>query len=264
MRSSPKPFAKRSLGQNFLVDASAIERIVRALDPKPEDTVIEIGPGRGALTEKLVESSGTVYALELDTELSRLLREKFASRPSVHIIEADALQVDFAEIAAGRKLRLVSNLPYNVSTAILQRLFSFSREFEDCILMFQREVVDRITAAPGSKHRGYLSVLTQAYFRVDKLFDVPPNAFRPVPKVWSSVIVCVPRTDIVFDHAKLEAIISLSFSQKRKTIFNNLRQTYPDAESLLSSAGIDPQRRAETLTLEEWLRLVNAADATLA
>jgi len=263
MRSRHQPFAKRSLGQNFLVDSSVIDRIVRALDPKIEDTVVEIGPGRGALTEKLVERAGTVHALELDTELSRLLREKFSGLPTVHILETDALFVDFSKIAEGRKLRLVANLPYNVSTAILQRLFSFAGDLEDCVLMFQREVVDRITAAPGSKDRGYLSVLAQAYFTVDKLFDVPPNAFRPVPKVWSSVVRCVPRTDVKFDHEKLEAILSLSFSQKRKTISNNLKQRYADAETFLSHAEIDPQRRAETLTLEEWLRLIDSAGPTL-
>jgi 16S rRNA (adenine1518-N6/adenine1519-N6)-dimethyltransferase len=263
MRSSHRPFAKRSLGQNFLVDGTVIDRIVRALDPKFEDTVVEIGPGRGALTEKLVTRAGTIYALELDTELSRLLREKFSERPNVHVIETDALEVDFSAIAVGRKLRLVANLPYNVSTAILQRLFSFADNFEDCVLMFQREVVDRIRAAPGSKDRGYLSVLAQAYFTVDKLFDVPPNAFKPVPKVWSSVVRCVPRTDVKFDHAKLEVILSLSFSQKRKTILNNLKQKYVDAETLLSNAGIDSQRRAETLTLDEWFTLANAAELHL-
>ena len=243
MRSRHQPFAKRSLGQNFLVDSYVIDRIVHALDPESDDIVVEIGPGRGALTEKLVESTGTVYALELDTELSRMLRDKFADRANVQVFEADALEVDFSAIAAGRKLRLVANLPYNVATAILQRLFSFAREFEDCVLMFQREVVDRITAAPGAKDRGYLSVLTQAYFIVYKLFDIPPNAFKPVPKVWSSVVRCVPRSDITFDHAKLEAIVSLSFSQKRKTILNNLKQRYPEAETILRNAGIDPRRR---------------------
>jgi 16S rRNA (adenine1518-N6/adenine1519-N6)-dimethyltransferase len=260
MRSHHHPFAKRSLGQNFLVDGSVITRIVQALDPKPDDVVIEIGPGRGALTERLVERAGIVYALELDTELSRLLRDRFAQRPNVHVVETDALETDFSALAAGRKLRLVANLPYNISTAILQRLFSFAAEFEDCILMFQREVVDRITAEPGSKERGYLSVLTQAYFVVEKLFDVPPNAFKPVPQVWSSVVRCRPRTGIAFDHPKLEAIVSLSFSQKRKTILNNLRQKYADAETILMRAGIDPKRRAETLTLDEWLSLIDAAD----
>jgi 16S rRNA (adenine1518-N6/adenine1519-N6)-dimethyltransferase len=255
------PFAKRSLGQNFLVDNTVVARIINALVPKPVDTIVEIGPGRGALTEGLVKSGATVYALELDTELARLLRSRFEGRTNVSIIEADALETDFSAIAQGRKLRLVANLPYNVSTAILQRLFSFSREFQDCVLMFQREVVDRITAAPATKDRGYLSVLAQAYFVVERLFDVPPNSFKPVPKVWSSVVRCVPRSDIVFDHSKLEALVGLSFSQKRKTILNNLKQKYPDAEGLLREAKIDAQRRAETLTLDEWLSLVDASQS---
>jgi 16S rRNA (adenine1518-N6/adenine1519-N6)-dimethyltransferase len=257
------PFAKRSLGQNYLVDDGVIRRIIQALAPTSEDTVVEIGPGRGALTEGIVERAGSVYALELDTELARLLRLKFSDRPNIQIVETDALSADFSAIAAGRKLRLVANLPYNVSTAILQRLFSFAHEFDDCVLMFQREVVDRITAAPGSKDRGYLSVLTQAYFVVEKLFDVSPNAFKPVPKVWSSVVRCVPRMDVEFDHSKLEAITSLAFSQKRKTILNNLKQKYADAEVLLTRAGIDPRRRAETLTVEEWITLTHAVDTHL-
>ena len=258
-----KTFAKKSLGQNFLEDQNVIEKILRAFDPKPEDRVLEIGPGRGALTERLIERSGSVYALEFDRDLAPLLAARFGGRENFTLVEGDALKIDFREIAGGRKLRLIANLPYNISTAILQRLFSCAAVFEDCLLMFQREVVERITAKPGTTDRGYLTVLAEAHFLVERLFDVPPTAFRPVPKVWSSVVRCVPRIDVVFDNAKLEAIVSLSFSQKRKTIFNNLKLKYADAEVLLSKAGIDPQRRAETLTLDEWLTLVDASGRSL-
>jgi len=254
-----QPFAKRSLGQNFLVDASVIAKIVGALDPGENDLVLEIGPGRGALTEKLIEKNAEIYAYELDTEFVRSLEEQFSGSPSVHIFEADALRIDFAEIAGGRKLKLVANLPYNVSTAILQRLFASADVFEKCVLMFQREVVDRVAAQPGAKERGFLSVLTQAYFDVEKLFDVPPTAFRPVPKVWSSVASLIPRPDRQFDVKALEAIVSASFAQKRKTIQNNLKNVLPDAEQTLVETGIDPKRRAETLTLDEWFRLSAAA-----
>ncbi len=261
---SKGPFAKRSLGQNFLVDQDVIEKILGALDPTRNDIILEIGPGRGALTEKLIETAAKVYALEFDRDLAPLLREKFAKHENFSLIEGDALKVDFGSLDRGdRKLRLIANLPYNISTAILQRLFSSTDIIEDCVLMFQREVVERITAAPATSDRGFLSVLAQAYFNVDRLFDVPPSAFRPSPKVWSSVVRCVPRSDLVFDHSQLEPIVSRSFSQRRKTIFNNLKQWYSDAEELLSNAGIDPKRRAETLTIDEWICLAAASKATL-
>ena len=256
---SRQTFAKRSLGQNFLIDQSVINKIIDALDLRENDVVVEIGPGRGALTEKLVEQGAEVRAFELDTELARLLNERFSDDPSVKILEADALNVDFSTIAEGQKLRLVANLPYNVSTAILQRLFAASQVFEECVLMFQREVVDRIAAPPGSKERGFISVLTQAYFEVERLFDVPPTAFRPVPKVWSSVARLTPRPDRPFDPKALQSIVGASFAQKRKTILNNLKTVLPDAGMVLSRSDIDPQRRAETLTLEEWFRLSSAA-----
>lgn len=258
-----QPFAKRSLGQNFLVDGSVITKIVDALVPGENDIVVEIGPGRGALTEKLAERKAEIYAFELDTELARSLTERFSDAPSVHILEADALQIDFTNISPGRKLKLVANLPYNVSTAILQRLFVSADVFEECVLMFQREVVDRIAAIPGSKERGFLSVLTQAYFDVEKLFDVPPTAFRPAPKVWSSVARLVPRSERPFDPQALEAIVSASFAQKRKTILNNLKNVLAHAEQVLAESKIDPMRRAETLTLDEWVRLSAVSEGKL-
>jgi 16S rRNA (adenine1518-N6/adenine1519-N6)-dimethyltransferase len=254
------PFAKKSLGQNFLEDRAVIEKLVGAFDPKPDDKVLEIGPGRGALTERLVERAGRVYALEFDRDLAPLLAERFIGRENFTLVEGDALKTDFREIADGEKLRLIANLPYNISTAILQRLFSSAVIFEDCLLMFQREVVERLTAKPGTTERGYLTVLAEAYFSIERLFDVPPTAFRPVPKVWSSVVRCVPRSGVSFDHATLEAIVSTSFSQKRKTILNNLKLKYANAEVLLSKSGIDPKRRAETLTVDEWLILANSSD----
>ena len=256
---SKRPFAKKSLGQNFLVDPSIIDRIVGAVGPGPDDVVVEIGPGHGALTELLAQRAGRLLAFELDTELSRVLAERFKENSAVEVIEADALSVNFDEVAGGTKLRLVANLPYNVSTAILQSLFASADVFRDCVLMFQREVVERIAAAPGSKDRGFLSVLTQAYFDVEKLFDVPPTAFRPVPKVWSSVARLVPRAERPFDHPTFEAIVSASFRQKRKTIFNNLKDVMPDAGPALQKCDIDPKRRAETLTLDEWFRLASVS-----
>jgi 16S rRNA (adenine1518-N6/adenine1519-N6)-dimethyltransferase len=247
------------LGQNFLIDNSVITKIIGGLELRGDELVVEIGPGRGALTEKLVERKIEIRALELDTGLAAELKERFSDDPSVEIFEADALNIDFAKLAGGRKLHLVANLPYNVSTAILQRLFATPDVFEKCVLMFQREVVDRIVAEPGTKDRGFLSVLTQAHFDVEKLFDVPPTAFRPVPKVWSSVARLTPRTDRPFDGAGLESLVSAAFAQRRKTILNNLKNVLEDAESILLQSGIDPKRRAETLTIDEWFRLSSAA-----
>ena len=253
------PFAKRSLGQNFLVDEGVIQNIVEAFAPTKSDAVLEIGPGRGALTAQLVERAERVYALEFDRHLARVLAERFAGRDSFALIEDDALHIDFAAIERdGRKLRLIANLPYNISTAILQRLFEYTDTFEDCVLMFQREVVDRITAAPGTKDRGYLTVLVEAYFQVERIFDVAPDAFRPAPKVWSSVVRLVPKTEVIPNASAFQSLLAAGFAQKRKTILNNLKIKYPDSEGLLLNSGIDPGRRAETLSLEEWQRLADA------
>ncbi len=251
------PFAKKSLGQNFLVDETVIRKIVEAVDPGETDILLEIGPGRGALTKELIERSGRVYALEFDRNLADLLRDKFADRDNFTILQDDALKIDYAAIAPGQSLRLVANLPYNVSTAILQRLFDYPNVFADCVLMFQREVVDRNIAPPGTKDRGYLTVMTEAYFDVEKLFDVSPSAFRPVPKVWSSVARLVPRAVRIENVDVFHDLVATGFAQKRKTILNNLRLKYPRAEKYLHLSGIDPTRRAETLTLEEWLCLCN-------
>ena len=179
-------YAKKSFGQNFLVDRNYIDKIIQALDPQAGEAIVEIGPGRGALTEQLVEKAGRVAAVELDKDLIKPLAEKFASHENFRLIEADALTVDFTELAQieadGSKLKLVANLPYYISTAILQKLIEHRAAFSQMILMFQREVVERITAAPGDSERGFLTVLTEAYLNTQKLFDVPPAAFRPAPK----------------------------------------------------------------------------------
>ncbi len=248
--------AKRSLGQNFLVDTGVVQRIIREFAPKTADIVIEIGPGRGALTEKLIGHVAAIHALEFDTRLTAALTERFAPDSSLTAIEGDALTFDFRQLVdEGQKLRLLANLPYNISTAILQRLCEFGPLFSDCTLMFQREVADRITAAPGTKDRGYLTLRTEANFDVVRLFDVPPEAFWPVPKVWSSVVRLTPAENHIEDEPMFLQVIATGFSQKRKTILNNLKPRYAEAAASLEAAGIDPRRRAETLLLEEWIRL---------
>ena len=264
--------AKRRFGQNFLVDRNVVDRIVTAVAPRPDETIVEIGSGQGALTARLLETTGRVVAIEFDRELVPFLRTKFARVANLDLLEADALTTDFRKaIAPESRARVVANLPYNIATAILQRLIEQRECLSEMVLMLQREVVDRLTAEPGSSDRGYLSVLVEAYCQAEKLFDVPPQAFRPAPKVWSTVVRLRVRPKIaaeVSDEALLWKIVSAGFAQRRKTILNNLRDAPESIQELLQErggasivlcdAGIPPLRRAETFTLEEWAFLVNA------
>ncbi len=273
--SSLLPHPSKRLGQNFLVNRHVIERIVAALNPTADETIIEIGPGRGALTAELIAAAGRVVAIEFDRNLAPLLRKNFAEFPNFKLVEADALITDFcAEMQPAEKSRLVANLPYNISTAILQRLIEQRKCFTEMLLMLQREVVERITAPAGSGERGYLSVLVEAYCEAHSLFDVSPGSFRPAPKVWSSVVRLIVRPKIpvdVQDEDLLWAIVSAGFAQRRKTILNNMRSAsaslqdlikrHGGASIILCRANVDLQRRAETLSLEEWSRIVRAVES---
>lgn len=274
---SPGVRAKKSLGQNFLVDESVIKKIVQAVDPRDGETIIEIGPGQGALTSSLVMTPSRVIAIELDRELAPLLKWKYRAFENFVIIEGDALVVDICEaIAPASSARLVANLPYNISTVILQRLLDQRACLSELTLMLQREVAARITALPSTSERGYLSVLVQAYAEIETLFDVPPTAFRPSPKVWSTVVRLKPRPQPVVDVEDddlLWRLVSTGFAQRRKTIFNNLRNAHSlfaggnidddlGVTRLLESSGIESKRRAETLTLEEWARLSRAIEVS--
>jgi 16S rRNA (adenine1518-N6/adenine1519-N6)-dimethyltransferase len=271
-KTTKQVFAKKSFGQNFLVDGSYIEKIIAELNPLPDETIIEIGPGRGALTRRLLDKAGKVIAIELDKDLIPVLQSEFGGQDNFQLIEADALAVDFSEITHAKRIKLVANLPYYISTAILQKLIKQRECFSELVLMLQREVVERITAEPGNSERGYLSVLVEAYTTAEKLFDVPPTAFRPVPKVWSSVV----RLEIIQNEDKklseiketaLLQVVSAGFAQKRKTIFNNLKnsppalqQMFTDAggiERVLAAAGVESKRRAETLTVDEWNQIAD-------
>lgn len=251
-RERNQTFAKKSLGQNFLVDPNYITRIVAAADPQAGETIVEIGPGRGAITTELVDAGARVVAIELDRDLASLLAGSFKGKNGFCVIEANAIKVDFAEILEGRRAKLVANLPYYISTAILQHLAEQRDNFVSLTLMFQKEVVHRITAPPGSSDRGYLTVLTQFAFSVEHLFDIPPTAFRPVPKVTSSVARFLPKPKPALNEDLLQILVSTAFAQKRKTILNNLKFRFPQAEKVLERSGIDPRRRAESLTLDEW------------
>ena len=259
--------AKRRLGQNFLAGSHFSKKIVESVRPMSDDIIIEIGPGHGALTGLLLESGAELTAIEIDADLIPLLHEKFGVYPNFHLVEADAMEMDFCRIVpAGSEARVVANLPYYVSTPILQRLIAHRHCLSDITVMLQREVVDRIIASPGSKDYGYLSVLMQYHCEVKRLFDVPPGAFRPVPKVYSSVIsmriLKVPRSTVDNEKLFLE-LIKILFAQRRKTILNNLKAGWPQVSksdetniaAALDQSEIESRRRAETLSIQEIARL---------
>ena len=263
------PYAKKSLGQNFLTDRNYIDRIVSSLNPQKGETIVEIGAGRGALTESIVRSGAKTLAIEIDRNLILILFDKFAEKENFHLIEKDALEIDFESLVAlqssPQKTKLVANLPYYISTAILQHLIQYRNSFSEMILMLQKEVVERIAAAPGNKERGFLTVLIQNYFAVETLFDVSPNAFRPVPKVRSAVIRFKARKDCMFNATEIKLfrdLVSCGFAQKRKTLRNNLKNIKGELEelivlkggviSLLEKAEIEPNIRAEALSVKKW------------
>lgn len=267
--------AKRSLGQNFLTGTHYPRRIVDSVPLQPGETVVEIGPGHGALTALLLDRGARVVAVELDSELIPSLRETFGSRPNFALIEADAMTIDLRQvIAPAAKARVVANLPYNISTPILQRLIEQRDSVLDMTLMLQREVVDRITASPGGREYGYLSVLVQFYCEAEKLFDVPPGAFRPSPRVWSSVMRLTvrpqPAAAVRCEAAFIELTKAL-FAQRRKTILNNLRAAKSRLglredtriSEILARIPLDPQRRAETLSISELALLADAMPDTM-
>lgn len=267
-----EPYPSKRLGQHFLRDRRTIQRIIEALAPQSNETIVEIGPGTGALTSALVESGARVVAVEFDRKLAPLLQERFGGLGNFKLVMADALTVDFcAEILPAPSARLVANLPYNISTAILQRLIAQRACIEEMVLMLQREVVERVLAPAGTSDRGFISVLVEAYCEAEKLFDVGPGAFRPPPKVWSSVMRLKFRPQInaeITDEELLWETVSAGFAQKRKTILNNLRHApgrlqerlkrNGGASIVLCRANVELRRRAETLTLEEWEKIVQA------
>jgi len=262
----------KRLGQHFLRDPRTIKRIIEAFAPKRDEIVLEIGPGTGALTAELVGRAARVVAIEFDNKLAALLLERFGARDNFRLVQGDALNHDFcAEIHPATSARLVANLPYNISTAILQRLIAQRSCLTEMVVMLQREVVERILAPAGSSERGFLSVLVEAYCETEKLFDVAPGSFRPPPKVWSSVLRLTLRTNApveLKDEELMWQLVSAGFAQKRKTMLNNLRHSSGKLQEVIGQNGgasivlckaeVDVQRRAETLTVEDWVRITRA------
>ena len=268
------PRRKPKLGQHFLSDQSAVVRIVEALGDISQGTVLEIGPGRGALTSLLARTARRVIAIEKDRVLAAQLRMAFSLRPNIEIIEGDFLTVDFDTLFGPKpgstrpgmepsyeRVRVVGNLPYFITSDILLRLFHFRKYFDVMVLMVQKEVADRLAARPGTRDYGLLSATAQLYSEVEKVFTLPPAAFSPPPKVLSTVVrfTASERLNAIqVDESEFLQFLKLSFGQKRKTLWNNLKGRYSANElgQAMSKAKINPEIRAEALTLEQSARLL--------
>jgi len=248
---------RKRFGQHFLSDSAVIEAIVAAIDPKPGQALVEIGPGLGAMTDPLVARCGRLTVIELDRDLAARLRR----RPELEVVESDVLKVDIAALPrpAGQKLRLVGNLPYNISTPILFHLLPAAGVVEDQHFMLQKEVVERMVAAPGGKDYGRLSVMLQWRYDLESVLDVPPEAFEPPPRVDSAVVRMQPLPEpAALDAALLEELVAVAFSQRRKL----LRHTLGRWLEARAFAGVfDTQRRAEEVPVAEFLALAAALSA---
>ena len=247
--------ARKRFGQNFLQDSRIIADIVQAVRPQPADTVVEIGPGLGAITEPLAAKLDCLHVCEIDRDIIGYLKTRpYAGKLVIH--EGDVLQFDFASVP-GRK-KIVGNLPYNISTPLLFHLSCYADEVEDMHFMLQKEVVERMVAEPGSNDFGRLSVMLQYFFEMEKLLDVPPEAFSPAPKVDSAVVRLIPakhRIGQAQDFEQFAALVKQAFHQRRKTIRNNLKGIADDDD--LQAAGISPQERAEHIAPEKYVALAN-------
>ncbi len=279
MARAVTPKSKPKLGQHFLAHELAASRIIEALGDVSQSTVLEIGPGRGVLTSLLAPRTRRLIAIELDRVLAAQLRMRFALDPNVEIIEGDVLAIDFSTllgpkpgasrpglIQAPEPVSVVGNLPYYITTDILLRLFEFRQNFSTIVIMVQKEVADRLAAAPGSREYGLLSATAQLYAKVERLFTLPPGAFSPPPKVHSSVVrlTMSPKLDsLQVEEEGFIRFLKLSFGQKRKTLWNNLKTEYASAplKEALGEAGVKPTVRAETLPLEKSAAIFRALAA---
>jgi 16S rRNA (adenine1518-N6/adenine1519-N6)-dimethyltransferase len=255
--------AKKHLGQNFLHERGVIEKIVLAINPQPGDRLVEIGPGQGALTFPLLDRHGALTAIEFDRDLLAPLAAAAQSHGALTLLNANVLDADFTALAAGGQIRLVGNLPYNLSSPILFHALDHAAAIRDMHFMLQKEVVERMAAAPGSKVYGRLSVMLQAYCAVTPLFTVPPGAFRPAPKVDSAVVRLLPRAPPeigIDDPAGFAQVVRAAFGQRRKTLRNALSAVADSA--LIEAAGLRPDARAEQLSVADFIRLANRHAAT--
>jgi 16S rRNA (adenine1518-N6/adenine1519-N6)-dimethyltransferase len=248
--------ARKRFGQHFLSDPGVVDAIIRAISPGDDDIIVEIGPGQGAITDPLARSAGHLHLVELDRDLVAQLRLKYDGRDNVTVHEADALKFDFG--ALGDRLRIVGNLPYNISTPLLFHLLRYRERVIDMHFMLQKEVVERMAAQPGSKAYGRLGIMLGCHLRVESLFDVPPAAFDPPPDVNSAVVRLDPLpagTFVIEDEAGLSSLVATAFMQRRKTLRNALRSE-ADADDL-AAVGIDPGLRPEQVSIDQYVALSN-------
>ena len=255
------PPRRRRFGQHFLHDPAVIGRIVRALDARAGDHLVEIGPGRGALTAALLASGASFDAIEIDRDLAAQLRERFGAGGRWVLHQSDALRFDFAALAKerGGRLRIVGNLPYNISTPLLFRILEARAAIADLTVMLQREVVARLAARPGEADYGRLTVMLAPLAQVERLFDVGPGAFQPPPRVWSAVIRLTLREQPLFPVSPhYAAVVAAAFAQRRKTLRNALSRLLTREE--ISACALDPGARPETLAPEEFNTLALALD----
>jgi 16S rRNA (adenine1518-N6/adenine1519-N6)-dimethyltransferase len=251
--------ARKRFGQHFLIDPGVIAAIIEAIRPCSDDTVVEIGPGQGALTQSLARMAGKLHAIELDRDLAARMRRDFADNNNVEVHEADALAFDFGSL--GQSLRVVGNLPYNISTPLMFHLLQYREQIIDMHFMLQKEVVDRMAAEPGSKTYGRLSIMLGCHFDVEALFDVDRNAFDPPPDVTSAVARLVPLpagTYEIDNEERFAKLVVQAFSQRRKTIRNSLRNVVD--EETFEFVGIDAGLRPEAISIADYVRLSNTLE----
>jgi 16S rRNA (adenine1518-N6/adenine1519-N6)-dimethyltransferase len=249
------PPPRKRFSQNFLRDETVIRRILAGIAPTGADHLVEIGPGRGALTAGLLANCARLDAVELDRDLAGHLREKFSSQVRFHLHSADALSFDFTALYQGEALRVVGNLPYNISTPLLFHLFTQAHCIRDMHFMLQKEVVERMCARAGDRHNGRLSIMTQFHCVCEELLEVPPESFFPVPAVQSAVVRMIPHPTktVTADEDRLRRVVTAAFGQRRKTLRNSLGQLLGEQD--IRSLGLDPNARAENLGLQEFAAL---------
>jgi 16S rRNA (adenine1518-N6/adenine1519-N6)-dimethyltransferase len=252
-----KHIPRKRFGQNFLTDQAVLHDITRVIDPQPDDTMVEIGPGLGAMTRLLLDSLNQLHVVELDRDLVARLQKNFDPNKLI-IHSGDALQFDFASlpVAPGKKLRVVGNLPYNISSPMLFHLTEVAPQVQDQHFMLQKEVVERMVAEPGSKTYGRLSVMLQWRYHMELLFVVPPTAFDPPPRVDSAIVRMIPIPHpLACDAGKLGEVVTKAFSQRRKVLRNCVAGMF--TENDLIDAGVDPQARPEAVPVEQFVALAN-------
>jgi 16S rRNA (adenine1518-N6/adenine1519-N6)-dimethyltransferase len=257
--NKPGHQARKRFGQNFLHDPGVIERIVRSIHPKPDDAIVEIGPGLGAITEEILAVNPALQVVELDRDLIPVLRTKFFNYPDFRIHEADALKFDFSQLVHdGKPLRIIGNLPYNISTPLIFHLLAHAGVVQDMHFMLQKEVVQRMAAVPGDNNYGRLGIMTQYFCKVQPLFEVGPGAFRPAPKVDSAIVRLVPHKTLPHaakDLSTLQAVVRTAFNARRKT----LRKALAGMASVeqLQSLEINDNLRPENLSLADYVRIAD-------